>query len=439
VVSADMPSTSASADEPSTATSDLAMLLTSPQMLSNMIGAATTPGITDLEKEINVILDNWKQCQDRLKTFVVEICDELQSAKVQQTALYQAAHALMSSRKYTNISKTLFAAEELSAAMTMLSSDIVMYVRDGLLKRHPAITTALISETMEIPPSAYGKIRHVGGMCIAKEMYAFRQRMHQIMNSFNCDLDTATKMKQYIELLQQLTDSESSLREHSTYQESLIETSRRQNVSRSLTNISDNAFEFFVSLEKVRLPLFTSGNVVLQQEMVLNTIRDNILNNSTLFQEWAKLFCVPETQTGNEISDIMNDLVDTCDNVVSLFEVVIKRYLNTCNSQYRQKLQSELQNKKDLAHRKKILARQEKARLLTMNDLDVSSDEARRVTHLKLQAEILREQQALTKLTIPALKTILKWYKLKARSNINKTDLIKILKENILVTDSLPE
>ena len=133
-----------------------------------------------------------------------------------------------------------------------------------------------------------------------------------------------------------------------------------------------------------------------------------------LFEEWTRLFHIPETQTGNEVISVMNDLVNVSSGVMMLFEVVVQHYLNTCNSQYRQKLQSEMQNKKDLVHRKKIQARQEKASLITMVDLDVSSSDARLVSHLKSQTEILQQQQALTWLIIPNLKAVMKWYKLKA-------------------------
>ena len=403
-----------------------------------MISSVLTPGITDLEKEMNGILEVWKIQQDRLKCFIVQVINELESVKLQESPLYQACHTFMCSEKYVRLTRALYATQTPSAAMTMLSSDVVLHVRDSLLQKNPG-ATALVEETVEVPRSAHGKIRHVGGMCVAKEIFSFKKKWHQIMDSYAGNLERATEARGHIELLEQLTDNEDNLVEQSVFQHSLIETRRRQNTNRSLTNISDKAFEFFVSLEKLRLPLFTSRNVALQQGNVLNTIRDTILNDSQLFEEWTKLFHIPETQTGNEVINVMNDLVNVSSGVVMLFEVVVQRYLNTCNSQYRQKLQSEMQNKKDLAHRKKIQARQEKASLITMADLDVSSSDTRLVSHLKLQTEVLQQQQALTRLTIPNLKTVMKWYKLKARAGANKMDLIKILKDNIVVMDTMPE
>ena len=42
----------------------------------------------------------------------------------------------------------------------------------------------LVKETVEVPISAHGKIRHVSGMCVAKEIFSFKKKWHQIIDSY---------------------------------------------------------------------------------------------------------------------------------------------------------------------------------------------------------------------------------------------------------------
>lgn len=71
-----------------------------------------------------------------------------------------------------------------------------------------------------------------------------------------------------LEILDNMSVNESIV-SLSQFPQSLIETCRKQNVTRGLTNISDQRFEFFVSTCKMCLNLLVCNNVNIHCENLL--------------------------------------------------------------------------------------------------------------------------------------------------------------------------
>lgn len=97
---------------------------------------------------------------------------------------------------------------------------------------------------------AHGKIRYVGGRAVAKVKYHNTNLVRNDLRNFGQIYNQQAKVK--VSLLQTIIVSQADV-ECSKYSRSIIDVKRKQNLSCGLTNISDNTFEFFLELEKIRI------------------------------------------------------------------------------------------------------------------------------------------------------------------------------------------
>lgn len=118
----------------------------------------------------------------------------------------------------------------------------------------------------------------------------------------------------------------------SQFPQSLIETCRKHNVTRGLTNISDQLFELFVSTCKMCLTLLVSNSVNIHCENLFQLCSSVIGNNCQLFEEFVK--CV---STKSMPKDLNKEQV--------LIPILVAEMLDACTVGATEQLYKELTDK----------------------------------------------------------------------------------------------
>ncbi|CAG2216822.1 unnamed protein product [Mytilus edulis] len=153
--------------------------------------------------------------------------------------------------------------------------------------------------------------------------------------------DTVRELKCELKCLQQVVDSESFLAEHSNDKGSLLETRRKQNVRSGLTNITDEAANCFMQLDKKIRQLETTSNLNVHGASFDLYMQTKLRTDSAILCTFSKLF--NPTTTG-----------DTCKKLLS---EVLSKYCKMSLGQLRKTYLKEVQTTKTEAHRKQIKMR----------------------------------------------------------------------------------
>ncbi len=226
---------------------------------------------------------------------------------------------------------------EHSAAMVLISALKEKHLEDRLPK-DPLPPSGTSHPHVAVDPHSQGasKIRYLGGRCIAKGRYSL---MQAVKRNLYTNRDAYKNHRECLTVLEHLMITEQEVLDCSDYLRSLHETERRQNIRRSLVNITDDGFLFFCALESRRQELTTlaafqrhGGNVLLECDSA-------ILGDTTLLTQWHGLF--PH---------------DTYDEraLMTCFQDITARYLRIGSNQYRKGLVASMRKKKRHAHRVEV-------------------------------------------------------------------------------------
>lgn len=188
----------------------------------------------------------------------------------------------------------------------------------------------------DVRESGNGKIRYLGGRAIHKaKVQATREKLSPIKSV-------------KIPLLERLCTTYMVLRESSAYPATVEETRVREysDACLGLTYITDEAFLFFLAMERKRVVLYEDdSNRKAFGEEVLNFMRTRLLGDEELRNLWLELFQTTSTT------------VDSTEALLAIYEDVMEHYLNVADAQYRRSVLHRCQNKKTVEHRKQILMR----------------------------------------------------------------------------------
>lgn len=143
--------------------------------------------------------------------------------------------------------------------MSHISYNITVNARKHMLsdlenKYKVCCTTGHHTVQRKVTQESYGKIRYVGGYCVAKVRQKCSKQLGS--NCYKLKIENQAKYKEScirLGIIDSLSVNESIIGSLSQYPLSLIETYRKQNVTRGLANISDDLFAFFVSICEVCL------------------------------------------------------------------------------------------------------------------------------------------------------------------------------------------
>ncbi|WAR06457.1 hypothetical protein MAR_021826 [Mya arenaria] len=109
-----------------------------------------------------------------------------------------------------------------------------------------------------------GNLRYVGGYCVQSSLYDPKKAVR--LNS----------SRQKVSYLNYLSDSFANLSSSSKHADTLNATAKKQNKRQSLTNLSDNSFEFFEQLNKKNRDLETFENLHTHGEFVIENVKSKI-------------------------------------------------------------------------------------------------------------------------------------------------------------------
>ena len=224
---------------------------------------------------------------------------------------------------------------------------VIMTHLRGLLLEQKALPFIAAQETKmdrqvnsatAIDPNSPGasKVRYLAGRCVAKARWslisAIRWNMYSNRTKYHV-------LKEHLDAVCHLRVSEHLLVPTTSFSTTLHETSRRQNVRRSLTNVSDPVHLFFCSVESKRQTLETPGAMHLFGGKAISISQQQILKDEALIEQWRKLYDLTAFDQ---------------DTLAAVFKDVVSRYMFIANNEYRKTLVQLLRQKKTHAHRVEV-------------------------------------------------------------------------------------
>ena len=151
-------------------------------------------------------------------------------------------------------------------------------------------------------------------------------------------LDLYSEDKAKLHLLCKLLRNECEIKNTTAIPSSLTVTDTKQNINRSLVNISDEALSFFEVLHDSVRQLQGPHALSKHGASVLNVVKSHILSDNNIQQQFRKCF-----GTDDDIN-VINILYNDC----------VNRYLAVSNNQFRKSLVHTMRSKKTAAHRVEI-------------------------------------------------------------------------------------
>ena len=163
--------------------------------------------------------------------------------------------------------------------------------------------------------TARGKVRYVGGYAVAslRSKYAKAYLYKTDQHSISTYLDS----KKFLEVLDHFQINEQTLNEITSDPERFHETTRKQNIKRGLTNISDAAYEWFGNLVFRTLHELNSDNLTYHGSKLYEHTLSYLKSNTELFTGFLSLVssCKPlehlSCDGDFDVSSLMENIVES--------------------------------------------------------------------------------------------------------------------------------
>jgi hypothetical protein len=170
-------------------------------------------------------------------------------------------------------------------AVSHIAYQLTVAVRTFVLKEKEAKYPVADRDSHKrtVTTASLGKVRYVGGFCLAKLRYK-----HQKIQFNKCYKTSSKDQAQYkkssviTQILDTMRVSETSLQLHTEHPETLLETAQRQNVSRGLTNITDELYKFFIDLCENCLASLVDKNLNVQGSHIYNISSEKLVQSIEL-------------------------------------------------------------------------------------------------------------------------------------------------------------
>ena len=121
-----------------------------------------------------------------------------------------------------------------------------------------------------------------------------------------------TKSVDYIarlDLLESVNVSQQHAQTTSSAQDSLHQTTRRQNRDCSLVSVNDSPFEFFIELDCQRRQMKTLKHFEMEGPYVISNVMDKLRQDPVLLDQWKKWFVDPKQYSDGLIKAVFEDIV----------------------------------------------------------------------------------------------------------------------------------
>lgn len=293
------------------------------------------------------------------------------------------------------------------------------------------------SENVTISEAGKGKIRHVGGYCVAK-------CRHRLCTSLRSTLFVPGKekdikiMNKQIECLDKMTISYTDIYITTIHAETLDETSRKQNSCESLVNITDSVYEFFEIVELTLRKIMTHETLLKKNKYMYRYILSEILSDEhiyELFMEKCLDFQESDTLYAPEKSNFQLENSSYIPNVaLPLYNKLIRLFVTVTISQFRRDYLRVIKREKGKALRKKVKDRKELT-FPNIQSIHNDSSKDKSISHLKLKTIALENKSFYEKFKKIELINILNAYGKNATLKSTKKELGEALYQ-VLQSDS---
>jgi hypothetical protein len=397
-------------------------------------------------------INDWYNFQfQKLQTLLNDILQpELKKIENKHfTEFYSRFHSYLNSDEYKN-----------SALLNEMKTDIchdicttVMFELQRQLIQNKANAVQVSESDANIFPnlkndiqmSGRGKVRYIGGYVVAKCRYKASRLLQR--NIFVPGRTAVVRsMQRQINILDQFIISEAELREETFFEETLEETTIKQNIRGSLTHINDKCFEFFEFVEKKIRFLLSSVNLMIHSQNLFQFSMDSLNKDPSILQDFINLYCYTRPAVEPEEESTLDDMIvkDVVENKVTetvcelenILNFFLNLFLKVAVSQFRKNYMNALKVEKSQALRKKIMKQGRKRnKPITVHEIQEDKSGGKEISKLRLKALAMEDHQFYKKFTKQELRDIGKLYELsfstkKTVMEIGETILKVILDSN---------
>ena len=313
---------------------------------------ASTTRQTDIQNHLNLVKANKDfklyigKIYEDLNSIIVSKCNDIKQKTEAKhwTAFYTELYRYTKSEKYVSYLTTMFQHPpteldyDASGKIVDKLEEIILEEKSSHMFEDSLPTTTILP----ISDAGLGKIRYIGGRCVAKAKY-------HLMKSIKPNLYKSNK-KQSVNIafakVRMLDYVSTRTLDKSKCNETLKETERKQNLSRGLTHITDECFTFFCDLNRVRMQHQTEQYLQIHGAEALIKGKEEVLKNKMISEEWHNIFRsykVPDAAV-SITAEILNDL---------LLDIV-SRFLKIGDNQFRKDVVRKMGKKKSESLRKKV-------------------------------------------------------------------------------------
>ena len=269
---------------------------------------------------------------------------------------------------YTNSCKKLFYINCNEDVLYAVCFKILVFLRKSLLRKKSEVLPVASNQQIQsrtayehLSSTARGKVRYVGGYAVA----SLRSKYTKLMkaNLYKTDqhgISTYLDSKKILEVLDHFQINEQTLNEITSDPESLHETTRKQNIKRGLTNISDAAYEWFGNLVFRTLHELNSDNLTYHGSKLYEHTLSYLKIDTELFTGFVSLVssCKPlehlSCDSDFEVSSLMENIVESVCATETVFCEIIKKVLSILTKQFSKDVATGFEIKKKMEHRKQI-------------------------------------------------------------------------------------
>lgn len=269
---------------------------------------------------------------------------------------YTSIHEHHNSAEFLMSCMLLFENESFTAEHKHICFDISVELRKFILSKRSEVypSSARDLSGRSVTNASRARIRYIGGYCIAKIRLKLMNKKKALRYSKTVEGQQSYDDAVYAtRIVNKLKEDEQFIIGNSIEPESLLDITRKQNVNRGLTNISDELFNFFIKLSEVCLNLMSNENFNKYGSKYFESCKQEITENSELFECFSSVVSKYSVGKNVELSDSQEN-VDK-DNVTNtIFKKIVKIFLLIIFGQFRKDLLEIYQIGKKMAHRKQI-------------------------------------------------------------------------------------
>ena len=244
--------------------------------------------------------------------------------------------------------------------------------------------------------------RYIGGYCIGKLLYKEKKKLIRSRTSTNYN-DTQSK----VDILKKLTVSDQEIHTTTIFPASLQEIDRRQNVRRSLVNITDDTYLLF---DRLAVILHNYNKITELQPNYYETAITTLKENKSLMEQWRRLLRCGAQEV--HINELFNATIHKF--ICSLMRKKRHDFLRKNNIKKQSALRTQLKTNSTETTNEEFM----------QTIMSICNMTATEVDHLCFKLNIMKRPQILDKCTRLQLFTLMNHYGLKCRKSLNKQQLI---------------